>query len=164
MPMMDFLRRRSDGSLRPSMETVATGSFAFGLGGQGWSRGHSMEAETESCVASQPQRDRVVMFPSRTLSGRVRAGRAGGEGARGEAASWGLDRLTGLEYKGRDAARIREDRVEQIVRGEAEGYEGEREDRWEFGTHAWGLGPNGDGIWDMDYARQVCIIYVGRRR
>ena len=44
LPMIDFLRRRSDGSVRPSIETLATGSsLAFGDGG--WA-GHSIDAES----------------------------------------------------------------------------------------------------------------------
>lgn len=44
LPMIDFLRRRSDGSVRPSMETLATGSsLVFGDGG--WA-GHSIDAES----------------------------------------------------------------------------------------------------------------------
>ena len=47
LPMMDFLRRTSDGSVRPSRETVATGSLGdFCFGELGWARGHSMVAES----------------------------------------------------------------------------------------------------------------------
>lgn len=45
LPMIDFLRRRSDGSVRPSMETMAAGSFSLAFGDTGRSRGHWIDAE-----------------------------------------------------------------------------------------------------------------------
>ena len=45
LPMIDFLKRRSDGSVRPSMATMATGSFSLAFGDAGWSKGHSIDAE-----------------------------------------------------------------------------------------------------------------------
>ena len=68
LPMTDFLRRRSDGSVRPSMETLGTGTLDFGE--EGRARGHSIEAEAEAAAWLDPwpwagsQRERVVMFRS----------------------------------------------------------------------------------------------------
>jgi hypothetical protein len=70
--MIDFLRRRSDGSERPSMCTVATGSLGFGdgdgdwqlNGDWAWARGHSMVAEGWGTSQQGQERERVVMFPS----------------------------------------------------------------------------------------------------
>ncbi len=74
LPMIDFLRRRSDGSVRPSMETVATGS-SFAFGDAGWARGHSIDAESEGPWLGS-QRDKVVMFASgRVVSGEWRVAR-----------------------------------------------------------------------------------------
>ncbi len=44
-------------------------------------------------------------------------------------------RLTGLKDKGGSTTGICEDGVEKVIRGEAEGYEGEREDCWKPWAH-----------------------------
>ena len=51
-------------------------------------------------------------------------------------------KLTSLEDKGRGTTDICEDRVEEVIRGEAEGYEREGEECWKPGTHA-----SARGIW-----------------
>lgn len=65
------------------------------------------------------------------------------------------DRLTGLEDKGRNTTGVCEDRVEEVVRGETEGYEGEREMRRKAGTHSMDAM---DGIVDEG---SCCWIAVG---
>lgn len=78
------------------------------------------------CVGESQQRDRVVIFPSGRKDVGCQMGRA----------SWGLEWMgsrmgsvwdpghTSLKYKGRDTASVGDNRVEQVIRGETEGYEG----------------------------------------
>ena len=68
------------------------------------------------------------------------------------------DRLTGLEDKGRNTTGVCEDRVEEVVRGETEGYEGEREMRRKAGTHSMDAM---DGIVDEGSCCWIAVGWLG---
>lgn len=71
--------------------------------------------------------------------------------------------LTSLEDKGRGTTGICEDTVEKVIRGEAEGYEGQRQECWKPRTHfrmhwgSWGI-----GYWGIGYKGLAGLVgWVG---